>query len=209
MLIVLHILLIVLTAIGTASAVALNWGPLRRPCGTVLVASLPILALGVLSALLLSAKGAPMVEWVLPLLALLIAGLCCRSDKVFKALRWGLTGIAVLLWLNFGFLVGGGGGYTAKPDHTRQFATMIQSSEINAAGEAMRAKLPPDATYPAGPVGAILDDSRFDAVDALAVRPEWHTPLTRLYREVHARAPLWYPGGEIASASQKLEARTR
>lgn len=204
-----HLGLLALVVVVTAAVVIPNWGAARRPLGVVLIATLPFLVLGVLSALLLSAKGAPVIEWVLPMIGVLIAGVCCRSDRAFNGLRWGLFGLAIALWLNFGLLIRPGGGYTAEPAYSQAITKSIQTNEIKAAGEAMRAQLPGDATYPAGPVGKILDNPRFDAVDALAVRSEWHTPITRLHREVHSKAPLWYPGGEIASASQKLEARTR
>ena len=209
MLLYAHLGLLALVVLVTAAVVVPNWGTARRPFGVVLLAALPFLGLGVLSALLLSARGTPLIEWALPMIAVLIAGVCCRSDKAFNGLRWGLFGLAIALWLNFGLLIRPGGGYTAEPAFSQVITKSIQANEIKAAGEAMRTKFPDDATYPAGPVGKILDDPRFDAVDALAVRSEWHTPLTRLYREVHSKAPLWYPGGEIASASQKLEVRTR
>jgi len=209
MLLYVHLGLMAVVVLITAAVVIPNWGTADRPIGAVLVASLPFWVLGVLSALLLSAKGAPTIEWILPLIAVLIAGICCRSDKAFKGLRWGLTGTAVVLWLNFIFLVNGGIGFTANPDQTRVSERLIQKSEIQAAGEAMRAKLAPDADYPAGPVGEILDDPHFDTVDTLTARSAWHTPLTRLYREDRAKAPLWYPGGEVAEASRKLEVRTR
>ena len=208
MLLYVHLGMLALTVLVTAAVVIPNWGGARRSLGTVLVSALPFLGLGVLSGLLLSSKGVPLIEWVLPMIAVLIAGVGCRSDKAFNGLRWGLFGLAVALWLNFGFLVGGG-GFTANPDFTRAIATSMRKNEVNAAGEAMRAKFAPDADYPAGPVGEILADPRFDAVDSLTARSEWHTPLTRLYREDRAKAPLWYPGGEVAEASRKLEVRTR
>lgn len=209
MLLMIHLALLAIAAIGTVAVITADWGPFRRPTKTLLVASLPMLFLGIMSALLLSSKGAPVIEWVLPLVAVLIAGVCCRSDRAFNGLRWGLTGIAVVLWLNFIFLVNGGGGFTARPNHTRAFGAMIQKAEVKAAGETLREKLAPNADYPAGSVGELLDDPRFDAVDALTVRSEWHTPLTRLYREERAKVPLWYPGGEVDVASHKLEVRTR
>lgn len=195
--------------VGTAWVVILNWGTPRRSIGTLLVSVLPFLGLGVLSALLGSAKGAPTIEWILPAIAVLVAGTCCRSDKAFNGLRWGLTGLAFALWLNFIFLVNGGGGFTARPSHTLAIGAMIRNAEVKAAGEALREKLAPGVDYPAGPVDEILDDPRFGAVDSLDVRSEWHTPLTRLYREDRVKVPLWYPGGEVGVASHKLEVRSR
>ncbi len=209
MLLYVHIGVLATVVVATAAVVVPNWGRPQRSTGAVLVAVLPFLALGVLSALLLAAKGKPGIEWALPAIAVLIAGITCRSDKAFNGLRWGLLGLAVALWLNFMFLVNGGGGFTTRPSHTLALGAMMRNAEVKAAGETLRSKLAPNADYPAGSVGELLDDPRFDAVESWSVRSEWHTPLTGLYREDRVKAPLWYPGGEVDVASHKLEVRAR
>ena len=181
----LHLSLLAVVVVSTVACSIWFRGRAERPIGSILFAILPFVLLGVLSGLLVSATGAPMIEWILPALAVLTVGLTCKSDRVFDWFRWSMPLVALVLFLNFTLLVHG--EYTASTQYPVRVGESLQSAWKQEAGNALRDRFGPEEVIAEGPVSRILGDPKYDKVDSLAVERQWHTPITRLAREKRAR----------------------
>lgn len=201
-----HLALLAAVVVATLVLVAWDRGRSQRPIGKLLLAVSPFVVIGGLCGLLMSATGVPVVEWALPALAVLVVGLICRSDRFFNGMRWAMLVVAAILCVNFTGLVHG--SFTAEPSYSERESKSRQRVVLTAAGKALRESYPPQTVLPEGPVSEILDDPQFNVVDVFVFEPQWHTPLTRLYRIKRNRASLWYPGGDVATASQRLKLRS-
>lgn len=117
-----YLALMVAVVMLTVVAVALAPGYARRPASSLLLAVTPFLLVGVLSFLTLNAGGKSTLEWILPLCGVVVLGLFCRSDIIFRRAGAGLLVLSVVLAGIFLSLVGSG-DYTAAPAAT---ARMLQ-----------------------------------------------------------------------------------
>lgn len=145
--------------------------------------------------LVLSANGVPAIEWALPLICILILGIGCKSDRVFRHAAVGLTVAAFLLCVNFFTLTSS--GYSGV-DHTRLTASMLKHS-LKSYADKLREEHAPDQVLPA---------QKLFAQSQRRYMKEWHTPVTRLYRVEVQPVAIWYPGGPVALGAEKLEIRS-
>lgn len=206
MLLGLHLSLLAAVVVATVAFSIWFRGPAERPMGAILFALLPFVLIGCVSGLLLNASGAPVIEWILPALAVLIVGLTCKSQRVFGWFRWSMPFVALVLFLNFTLLVRD--DYTTAPRFPLRIGQNADRMWKQRAGDALREHFGPEQVVPEGPVTRILGDPKYDALDSVTVERQWHTPITRLSRVKKEPASLWYPGGEIETASKQLEIRT-
>lgn len=112
-----HLAQMVAVVALTIVAVALAPGYARRPARSLLLAVTPFLLVGVLSFLTLNAGGKPTLEWMLPLCGVVVLGLFCRSDPIFRRAGAAMLVLSVVLVGTFLSLVGSG-DYTAAPAST-------------------------------------------------------------------------------------------
>jgi hypothetical protein len=189
----LHIVLLIGAIVAAGVCLALYGGHPQRSIWQVLVASLPTWLIGVLSSLVLSASR-PAIEWALPLICILILGIGCKSDRVFRHATVGLTVVAFLLCVNFFTLASN--GYSGV-DHTRLAASLLKHS-LTAEADKLREEHAPDEVLPAQKLFAQMQHRYIK---------EWHTPVTRLYRVEKQSVAVWYPGGPVAVGADKLETR--
>lgn len=202
----LHITLLASVVVAMVTCSIWFRGRAERPIGAILFAVLPFIVLGGVSGLLVSATGAPLIEWILPALAVLTVGLACKSDRVFDWFRWSMPFVALVLFLNFTLLVHS--EYTASARYPLRVSESLQSGWKQEAGDALRDRFGPEEVIPEGPVSRILGNPKYDQVESLVVERQWHTPFTRLSHVKKAPASLWYPGGEVETSSKRLEVRT-
>jgi hypothetical protein len=201
-----HMTLLALVVVVAVALVAWRPGRLPRPTPDVVVAVAPLLVVGVICQLLLSAAGKPSLEWAVPALAVLAVGLGCRSEGAFRAARWGFLAASLVLCDNFMTLVQLG-GYTADPGTSRTIARALQRTEISRASDALMQAHAAGGELPAGPLSALLHRPGYDQVEGRTIERLWHTPLTGLYRVRRTRGSLWYPGGDVMTASRRIEWR--
>ena len=190
----------------TATAVVIlmlgrDAGERSRTLGDVLIAATPILGLGVLGCLVLSANGTPMMEWLAPTAGLLLVGISRRSDRTFLAAAWGFLLASVVLVGMFFTLTSR--DYTIHPGLD---AALTRTSTVRA-GKALRDRFPADAVVPSGPVAQAVDDPSFDTLPVRRTEPLWHTPVTRLHRVHRETAVAWTPGGAPKAAAKGVELR--
>ena len=198
MLIHLYLLLLGLTATATLILVmGRDIGEQKRSLRDILVAATPILGIGLLATLALSANGFPKVEWVLPTAGLLLTGISRRSDRTFRAAAWGFSLASFVLIEMFFTLTSH--DYTAQPGLSRIGA--IQ------AANALRQRFPEGSVVPPGPVAKAVDDARFDSMPIRRTERLWHTPITRLHRIHRETAVAWTPGGAPEAAAKGVELR--
>ena len=202
---VIHLALLSEILITTIVAVAWGRGGAPRSVRAVFGIVIPFLILGIACALLMSATGAPVIEWAFPALAVLIIGLSRPSDRVFTWLPRVIFLAALVLCVNFTHLVHG--EFTAAPGFSRAINNSQQRSVLGAAGAALRSRFPAQEVLPKQPLVKLIPDARLTSVEIDSVEREWHTPVTRLYRVHRAEGTLWYPGGPIEVASQQLVIR--
>lgn len=190
----LHLILFIAVVLIAVVCVAVRLGRMPRPWPKVLLPIAPIIALAVLCQFLLAAGGVPLLEWLLPMIAVLVVGFFCRSESLFRTARRSLFLLAVALCVNFLVLVQVG-GYTAAPGLTDRVSRM---TALNEAASRLRESYKPGDVLPAGPL---------EPVEHLEPRPEWHTPLTRIHRLERTKAVIWYPGGAVEDGAGRLEIR--
>ncbi len=201
----LHLFLLAAVVVATVGCAVRYRGRTTRSMGAVLAATSPFLVLGVISGLLLSARGAPVVEWALPMIAVLVVGVTCRSDRAFDVFRWSMTVAALILFVNFLSLVQG--DYTSIPYYSRAVSRSLAIHAKTQASQDLQARFGPEEVIPEGPVSGILGEPKYDRVETLVVERQWYTPITRLSRVRKEPASLWYPGGAVETGSKHLEVR--
>jgi len=198
-----YLILLLAVVLSMLVLVVRNWGyPTQRSLKDLLVALLPFLGLGVASLLLMTATGAPRIEWVVPALAVLAIGLTCRSDRLFTAMRAAMFLVACVLCVLFTQLVHT--DFTAVPAHNARISKLRQSVALKAARTALEQAYPPDRVLPEGPVASLLSEPALGVVVTNTVERRWFTPITRLYQVKQGQARVWYPGGRLDLVSEKL-----
>lgn len=198
-----HLGLLGCTVLATGILLIIPGKQATRSNRDLAFAMFPFLLLGVLSGLLLSSTGKPLVEWILPALSVLFIGKFAKSRFAFETARWTLLVVAIILFYNFTELVHR--NYTAAPEMTRRAAAAQCHNLIRSAGKDLRRSFPAGSVLPEGPVSKYIPNSPYvKNVATLHARHEWHTVFTRLNRVDLARAVLWYPGGEVVSSSQSI-----
>jgi len=185
----LHAILILASLLAPIIVVAFSPGLRPRPLGRVLIAISPILVVGVVCLLLLSAAGIPVAEWTFPLVGLTIAGLCVKSERAFQALRWSLFGVALALSAHGAELRGF--DYASDARLARTFEAMEQR-HLAALQDEVR-KLPADKVFSEGPVAQVVDHPA--KWNRRTFRPLWHTLFTGLYWVDSEPGEFWYSGG--------------
>jgi|GEM_PF-1621506 len=201
-----HLSLIAAVVISTVALVIWDWGyPPKRSIREVLIAVLPLIVVGGVCGLLMSATGAPLVEWVIPSLAILVVGMACGSERVFQRTRWAMFLVTIILCVNFTGLVHG--DFTAAPGYSRVVSKTRQRMAMNAARKALEKSYPADSVLPEGPVATLLGEPNTGVVEVDTIERCWFTPITRLYLVKRGRAILWCPGGSLEAASKQLELR--
>jgi len=189
----LHATLILASLLVPIIVVAFSAGLRPRPLGRVLIALAPILVVGVICLLLLSAAGVPIAEWMFPLVGLTIAGLCVKSERAFQALRWSLFGVALALSANGAELRGF--DYASDARLARTFEAMEQR-HLAALQDEVR-KLPGDNVFAEGPVAHLLNHpAKWERKTLQAI---WHTWFTGLYQVVSEPGEFWYSGGPVGA----------
>jgi hypothetical protein len=204
--IVVHLLLLAAAPLIAFVFIVCAPGRSQHSLWKMLSATVPFLVLGLLSTLSRSIAGAPVIEWVLPALCVLLVGAFCESERLFARAHGCLLPVAVALCANFMFLVRH--DYTANPRSATRLNAARRNAVQLAAGKALRDNYRDEESYPAQSVDRFLHDSRLTSVAETDVRREWHTPFTRLYRVARHRAMLWYPGGSVGEASRQLMFRS-
>lgn len=182
----LHIALLSATVVVPAACIAIRYGRTNRR--SLLFSLLPFLLIGSLSLMTLSIGGKPILEWLIPMLGVFAAGVWCRSDVIFQSVRWSFPVVSSALCLNFLMLIQG--DYTANPTFQVRFNRTRETIGLKQAAKHIQ----PNA--PAGPIGTV--ERRLPV-------PEWHTPITRMYRIERQEATIWSPGGP--DAEKHLEVR--
>lgn len=204
--IAIHLSLIAAVVISTVALVVWDWGyPPKRSLKEVLIALLPLVVVGGVCGLLMSATGAPLVEWVIPALAVLTVGMLCGSERVFHRTRWAMFLVTIILCVNFTSLVHG--DFTAAPGYSRGVSKARQALAMNAARKALEKSYPADTVLPEGSVATLLGEPDTGIVEVDTIERCWFTPLTRLYLVKRGQAMLWCPGGSLEAASKQLELR--
>jgi len=192
--IILHVILLTGSVLFAVGCIFVCFGTFPRPVTSIINAIVPMIVVGILCALVLSVNGQPRVEWIVPTLAIFAVGLFCRSERIFKIVRWGMLILSVTLCVNFLNIVQTQ-GYTASPNHAHTVASLHQKIVIHEVAAKLRKDHSPSDVLPQGQVGI---------VDQVEITPEWHTPLTRLHKIVHKEAIIWYPGGPVLESIDDL-----
>jgi hypothetical protein len=205
--IMLHVSLLVAVILTAIGLVAWRPGLFPRPLVRVLIPITPLLLIGIMCALMLSAYGAPLREWAVPALSILALGLFCRSERSFRYGTHAFLIAAIVLCWNFTRIMAPPFPYTADTVHAGGLTRAREQAEIAGAQKALRTISVVAPSFPEGPVSAILNEPKYDAVRHVTIQPEWHTPLTGLYRVRRAQGSLWYPGGDVLTASRRIEWR--
>lgn len=184
-----------------AIVVSPAWLP--RPWMQVALSAAPILAIGVICAMVLSVYGAPLAEWLFPLLGVLAAGVFVGRQRIFAFVRACEFGLAVILSLYSCFFLYG--EYTAAPSMTASMDRNLESIRLRQAAERLRKAYPEGKVLSEGPVSDLLPSESKAA--KTRYENEWHTPFTRLRRIEKSNEELWYPGGPVEKGTQGLEWR--
>jgi hypothetical protein len=187
----------VLLAAGCAvGLVQVEFGIGKR--GALLAVGISALAaLGICSALLLNARGAPLIEWLLPLAMFALVGPFLKSART-QAIFGGVM-FAAALGLCFSFTELMARNYAISLDP----ATAAKNRSIlHIAAKKIEAL--PAGQVPAGPVASLVDGP-LGRPTVVTPQPLWHTWFTRL-RE-RKEATVWSPGGDVAFVAKNLEIR--
>lgn len=123
-----HLTLFAAVVIFTAACLFARGGRTGRPVWKALLAALPPWMVGATCMLGLSARGAPLAEWIVPTVGALLIGLFCRSETLFKVSRWVLPVGALALCGSFLTLTAG--DYTAAPETTRKMISRSGGSVV-------------------------------------------------------------------------------
>lgn len=204
-----HLALLALTAAAIVASIAMGGGrSAGRPLRDLLWASVPVLVIGGVCSLLLLQGRKPVAEWLLPLAGVLLIGWRCRRGTVFRGARIIAPLVAAVLVLHFLF-VAHAKGVTNAPQELERISMLHQQIALDAARQALKSGLDPNAVLPAGPIRTILPEVTLDAEQFLVgrARAEWHTWFTGLYRVERFRGRVWCPGGPAGQAIANLEVR--
>ncbi len=200
--ILLHLILLAGSSVLAMLFVAFRFGKGRR-AGEIINAIVPMIVVGVLCTLVLNANGTPKAEWIIPTLAILIVGLFCRSEKLFRVVRWGMVVLSVALCVNFLNIVQSG-DYTASPEGVAQRSKLRERIALRKAASVIENRFDGKAVLPEQPVAELLRSPTIGEIDTPEVAEEWHTPLTRIYKMNHVKSKIWYPGGPVSESADKL-----
>ena len=188
----------------TVALIFIDHGLSSRSLRSVILGITPFLALALVSNLLLTMNGLPIMEWAFPLICFLALCYFCRSPRVFKVGARALYASSVLLCVNF-VLLTQMSTYSADPARTLRSNTSVISVKKESARTLLENKFAATDTIARGPVSNILDDPSFDSITVLSSCRQWHTWFTRLYFIQIDRKPLFYPGGPLATSTALLE----
>jgi hypothetical protein len=144
------------------------------------VAVVPFVAIGVLSLCIMSTRGIPDREWLVPAVLIFILSIFCRSERVFEAVWWTFFLVSLALCVNVLAIVQVG-DYTRRFYLEINFAEARKSSMMHGAREAISKKLPNEVIREDSPVAMILKDDSYNHCKVPVIAPEWHSPITGLY----------------------------
>ena len=180
-------------------------GP-RRSIGAWIRAVVPYLPLAILCMFLMSTKGVPTIEWFYPALASLALVIVCRSERCYLIAWRGLFYASLFMCGNVLYIL-------SDHDYCRDKVRSLRVANIRSrnhtleARDAIQKAHATDVILKERRVSAILKDPTFDELDIVTFELEWHTILTFIGRLKREKAALWYPGGKVEEASQRLELR--
>ena len=173
-----HLLALAITMLAGVLTVCMGRQRVRRRFAVVLAAALPVLLVGIAVNLLLLVGRKPLLEWLIPLAAVLVSGCCC-NDRVFRFWRIAAAPIAIALSYHF-LLVANSGNATNAPAHLLQLSEQAAKAAVREAAK--------QAPRKAGPVGR---------VEVRRVVPLWHSNITGLWRVEREEATLYYDGEAV------------
>ena len=185
---------------GIVIAFSHGWPPPRQR--RWLYAVCVITLFGIMSGLLLSARGAPVTEWLFPLVAMVPATMFVKSERAFRAVRSALLLATVVLWCTHLCLIFD--GYTSDLPLQTRFDRASASAALTHVRDRMQGRFPPELVFPPSPVKDLLPGLEEPEFTPCTYRRLWHTPFTRLYEITRTPAEIWYPGGPVATGSQEL-----
>ncbi len=197
--------LLLCTVITTpiVAAIRFRTGP-ARSLSDISSALGPYLLLAIPSALL-AQESKPFVEWFLPALAAMVLAIFCKHEKKYRILWWATFVAAIILCVNFLSL---DGGDYCRGKQLIQRVNTARTIDLQRQGkEALKNKFAAAAVMPPGPVSKLLNAPVFDEAEIVTFKTEWHSPLTGLFHVKKEKAILWYPGGRMDEASERLELR--
>lgn len=182
------------------AAVGRRWS--RRPMVMALAPACAFVGLGGLFALLLSARGAPLSEWLFPMAGAVIAGFCVTDSRRFQITWVALLLAAALLCVHAMYLRMD--GYTSLPLLEKQAYQAREQSQLRRLGIEMSRAYTGDPELPEGPIRNATPQLRGVEWSRPTLTRCWHTSFTRLHRIVPVDGQAWYPGGPVSTGSKAL-----
>ncbi|RUL81174.1 hypothetical protein [Tautonia sociabilis] len=205
----LHLSLLGLIVVFALIGASLKPGhPKHRPWSHILLAVSPFLVLAVLTRLLLSAPGSPVIEWLVPLAGVLVVGFLCKSNTLFTVYAVGAFVASLVLCGNYILLVHGG-GYTGRPSVSEHGWRATELNSIRAAEADLQKTFREDTVVPEGPVATLVGNEEYNHVERAYARRTWHTWLTGLYAIERHDALVWCQGGEPGVLHDRIVIREK
>lgn len=203
----LHAVAVLGTLVVPATVIAFShgWPPPRQRRWVYAISV--IIIFGIMSGLLLSSRGAPVTEWLFPLVGMVAATMFVNSERAFRAVRSALLVATVVLWHSHLLLILD--GYTSDVARTEAIDRAVARAHLAHVAREMRLAFPPDRVLPPGFVTDLLPGLEQGQSVCRRVRRLWHTGFTRLYEITTTPAGIWYPGGPVAVGLSKLEWKTK
>jgi hypothetical protein len=116
----------------------------------------------------------------------------------------GMFAIAVILSGSFLFLLST--GYATSVDSIKSLVALRNRGALKTASSKLAARYPA-MNFPEMPLESIDNELSPGRLDTVSTERLWHTFFTRLYRVDRKPALIWYPGGDVLTASKQLEIR--
>lgn len=167
-------------------------------------------------------EGLPFTQILIPAVCLAICVSTLEGQPHLTKVIYFLFPFLASLLLGIHFLVlVGGNNYNGNPKwiniyvHSHQQQNLVQVKSIFFGTVSSKPRLA-QTIYSAGPLSASLAMQLFSAADrdtishfvrsgTYSAYPLWHTWLTGLYGKRFHPATLWYPGGKLEDAIDRLE----
>ena len=201
-----HAIIILVTVVSSTCILIWNWASISRDSvRDALRGLIPFAALGTLSSLLMNVNGGPENEWIIPLFLCFFVLAFGKRSLIRRIWLHSLQVISLVLCLNHVELINS--GYTSNAKATQLAFDSQAYDKTRFYQDALCSRFSKETEFPNCPLTDILTDLP-GTIEKLEIVSLWHSRFTHLYFCQRIHAKLWFPGGTIGDACDRIETRS-
>ncbi len=197
------LLAIIASSLGVLLAAFLAIATDHKPNASITVC-IPILVIGILSCLLMTTQGKPLIEWVLPLSVTLLVSRMRRSLRtvtVVAVIETALAAAGVFFFLQVVVI---NDDYVVVNETILSRDKNLDNVRLSLLQKRIRSELKPGVIYPPQDIREMLHTVDAKCFAHRVYSREWHSSFTRFSKVRLEHRQIWFLGGTVDGEGREV-----